>query len=383
MTMESPLLNAWLNNIANENFTTAQTVKCHMKDFEIFVKKQYGLTIEQLLQALLKKEKDAYDVFVEFVTFLKKTKLEKGLLSERVLRYRVKAIRHFLETHDVDINNTKFRNKVKMPRAIEREKVGIEKDTARQIIQECENPRLKAYVMFLAATGWRPREVLALRWKDIDFDSNPAIVKILGENTKMKRDRHIFLTTELKNQLFSWKKYNYRERTITHYNSPNRKFQKENIKPVFNDNDLVFAHYHKIKSKVSMKKQIDINYHHLFVMFDGVRKRLGLQEQNITFYSFRRLVYTTIDGLGQNQFAEYFIGHRNSNYWAKPESEKVSTFIKIEPYLTFLDITSLEAKGADNQTRIDQLQAELHKERAERERLWEVLYQQGIIKKEK
>ncbi len=382
MALESPVLNAWLDNLANENSKTAQTVKYHLKDFETYAKRQYRLSVDQLLQVLLRKEKDVYDLFIGFVTFLKKTKLEKELLTERVLRYRVKAIKHFLEAHDVDISTTKFRNKVKMPRAIEREKTGIEKDAVRQILQECQNPRLKTYVMFLAATGWRPREALALRWKDIDFDSNPAIVRILGENTKMKRDRHIFLTTELKNQMLSWKNYNYRERTLSYHDRLNKTSRKEIIRPIFDNNDPIFTIYHKEKSRVSLKRQIDINYNHLFVMFDGVRKRLGIQEQNVTFYSFRRLVYTTIDGLGQNQFAEYFIGHKNSNYWAKPESEKINTFRKIEPYLTFLDVASLEAKGADNQTRIDQLQAELQKERMERERLYEQLYRQGLIKRD-
>ena len=55
---------------------------------------------------------------------------------------------------------------------------------------------------------------------------------------------------------------------------------------------------------------------------------------------------------------------------------------KIEPYLTFLDVSQLEARGADQQTRLDQMQVELQKEREERAKLYEVLYKQGIIKKE-
>lgn len=37
-------------------------------------------------------------------------------------------------------------------------------------------------------------------------------------------------------------------------------------------------------------------------------------------------------------------------------SEKAELFKKIEPYLTFLDIQQLERKGADMQTKIEELQ---------------------------
>jgi riboflavin transporter FmnP len=45
-----------------------------------------------------------------------------------------------------------------------------------------------------------------------------------------------------------------------------------------------------------------------------------------------------------------------STYWRKKDNEKAEIFQKIEPYLTFLNIPQLERKGADLQTRIDELQ---------------------------
>jgi hypothetical protein len=108
--------------------------------------------------------------------------------------------------------------------------------------------------------------------------------------------------------------------------------------------------------------------------YDGKRREVSL-------HNFRHFVYTTVDGLGQNQFAEYFIGHANSTYWRKPESEKIATFLKIEPYLTFLDVASLEAKGADQQTRIEQVQTENFALKQQIENLYKTLYEQGVIKK--
>jgi hypothetical protein len=44
--------------------------------------------------------------------------------------------------------------------------------------------------------------------------------------------------------------------------------------------------------------------------------------------------------------------------------------------------TELEVRGAFQKTRLDQLHAELQMERIERERLYELLHVQGVMKKE-
>ena len=69
-------------------------------------------------------------------------------------------------------------------------------------------------------------------------------------------------------------------------------------------------------------------------------------------------------------------------YFKQPQKDSLEIFRKIEPYLTFLDVAQLEARRVDQQTRLDQMQFELHKEREERAKLYELLYKQGIIKKE-
>jgi hypothetical protein len=76
----------------------------------------------------------------------------------------------------------------------------------------------------------------------------------------------------------------------------------------------------------------------------------------ITLHSFRRFVKTTISDLGYADYSEYFIGHSGSTYWRKKDSEKAEIFLKIEPYLTFLNIHQLERQGADIQTKVDELE---------------------------
>jgi len=80
---------------------------------------------------------------------------------------------------------------------------------------------------------------------------------------------------------------------------------------------------------------------------------LDERQRQIIPYSFRRYVKTTISDLGYADYSEYFIWHSNSTYWRKKDSEKAEIFLKIEPYLTFLNVNQLERQGADIQTKME------------------------------
>ena len=54
------------------------------------------------------------------------------------------------------------------------------------------------------------------------------------------------------------------------------------------------------------------------------------------------------------EIIEWFIGHAGSTYYRKSEKEKAQLFAKIEPYLTFLDYSELEARGADVVTKLQE-----------------------------
>jgi paraquat-inducible protein B len=48
--------------------------------------------------------------------------------------------------------------------------------------------------------------------------------------------------------------------------------------------------------------------------------------------------------------------HSGSTYYRKTDKEKAEVFAKIEPYLTFLNIHQLERKGADIQSKVEELE---------------------------
>jgi hypothetical protein len=66
----------------------------------------------------------------------------------------------------------------------------------------------------------------------------------------------------------------------------------------------------------------------------------------------------------------------------KKEKERMDLFRKLEPYLTYLDVASLEAKGADVESKTQQVIEENLTLKQQVNELYRILYSQGIIKEE-
>ena len=90
----------------------------------------------------------------------------------------------------------------------------------------------------------------------------------------------------------------------------------------------------------------------------------------ITLHSFRRFVKTVIsDQVGQD-YSEWFLGHSKSPYYTKKEIDRKEIYAtKCMKYLTFLDYTTLEARGKGIEAKLREKDRELHdmKEKYENE----------------
>lgn len=288
-------------------------------------------------------------------------------VSNLTLKQRVVTVKNFLEYNDVDISPRKFKFKVKLPKVVKKSKEALTKEDIVDILNACADIRLKTYVMLLAATGMRAVEALSICVKDVDLQSNPPKLFVRGEFTKTRSDRAIFFTSELGSQLSAWLNYKYRTRRVC-YSNNNDKTTTEYRTPKKNGTDLIFA-----------VRQLNPNpeylYKNLRILFAKTLDRMGRgaredgneKRREITLHSFRRYAKTTISDLGYQDFSEYFIGHSGSTYWTKKESEKAEIFQKVEPYLTFLNVHQLERKGADIQSKVDELE-ELNQSLLERDR---------------
>src|SRR5215216_4453684 len=405
----SPSLAKYIKNVQQANERTAEQYEYRLSKFEKYLATISGEEDEQqqqnqeltVLDHVINKLKssnntkiNSYDLLSGFVAYLQEV---EGVENPNTIRYFVTAARNFLEYYDVEISPRKFKLKVRLPKPVVRHKEAISKEEIRDILLKCSNIKLKTYLMLLASTGMRATEALALRHKDFDFDeenrnnnNRQAFVRIRGEFTKTRTDRYVFLTREMVEQCKAWSDFKYRRRRITKVvnattNYPSGKAASYWVEPTPNPDDLFFAMPRKRKRSSFRGLYVHMNEvfaHTLDRIGFGNREDGNKSRREITFHSFRRFVKTTISDLGYQDFSEWFIGHAGSTYWRKKDTEKEELFRKIEPYLTFLDITGLESRGADMETKTDQVVAENLSLKRQVDELYRVLYMQGIIKKE-
>ena len=188
---------------------------------------------------------------------------------------------------------------------------------------------------------------MSIRVKDIDFDNKPATIYVRGENTKTKTDRIIFLTDEIASQLDAWLKYKHRTRRVCYQDKDdtgNKKTITEYRTPSLKKTDMVFAVYQSDQAPdpKSLYAELSSSFGKtLDRMGKGEKEDNNEKRRQITLHSFRRFVKSTISDLGYSDYSEWFIGHSGSTYYRKKESEKIETFRKIEPYLTFLKCISI------------------------------------------
>jgi integrase len=361
-----PLIQHYLGDLAVQNPNTAKVVGYYLEDFLQYVKDAYQdagtITVDQVVKDLKSSKVDVYDLLRGYVHYLDTRKLKPGKISPATLIQKVKVVKRLLEYSDIDISSSKFRMKVKMPRSVRRQKSPLTKNAIREILNACQDIRLKTFLMWLASSGCRATESMALRLADFDFSQSPAVVTIRGENTKTKQERRTYVTAEMEKQLKEWIAYKYRPRTNVIFNRKTQQYQHVKINPKPRQSDYVFMPYHEDESVHDNPRTLEYGYINMERAFLQLLARLGYDKGanskhgEITFHSFRRFVYTTIDSLGLNQFAEHYIGHSNSPYWSKPEEEKIETFRKIEPYLTFMDMrTKLEQNDEQVQAMREQL----------------------------
>jgi integrase len=318
----------------------------------------------------------------EYHIYLKEQGLQRSTIGNRI-----HAAKTFLEYYDIPFSNTIFRLKVRAPTRRRVELEPLSKDVVRKIILACQDIRLQTYALTLAATGMRAKEALSVRAKDIDWETGK--ISLRAEFTNTKQARTVFLTKECLKQLKLWKDYRERERRIMHYHKDRIGATNviTHVTRKFEPTELFFTTgRHK-----DVTNPADI-YDFLSRQFSRVLDRIGLQERHenkgrrhkITLHSFRRFVKTTISDLGYQDFSEYFIGHAQSTYWRKTEADKLELFHKIEPYLTYLDYSKLEAKGADVETKLsekDERLSQLENQMADMQQTLKELYQRGLIKK--
>lgn len=336
--------------LQNKSQTVTKTLTMRLWNFHKFTVEKYNLSIHEFVRTLKKQgnvnDDDVYQTLNDYVTFRSSEGVEDISIG-----YYTRTARKFMTRNGIKIPLEDFKDNVTMPKKVKRQWYDIKEDII-EILTCPMTERLKTYLMMLAATGMRPSEPLYLTINQFNFESDPPTVFINGQTTKMKIDRKNFLTKEVKKVIQDWIKFKYRKRKIVHKNNGVVTWRTE--QPEIDNKDLIFGmRNHGYKSN---PKYV---YNDLLKEFTEIRKRLHLnqmenrnntrfQRHKITFQSFRRRAKKVIEQKAGWSYSEWFIGHSGSDYWATENGEKeaIDTFKQIEPYLTYLDVTTLKASNA-------------------------------------
>ena len=73
-------------------------------------------------------------------------------------------MRSYLAYYDIDVVSSKFKRKVKMPKAYREDEEALDVRDIRNVLLVCNNRRLKTYILVLASGGFRAVEALAIIW---------------------------------------------------------------------------------------------------------------------------------------------------------------------------------------------------------------------------
>jgi integrase len=125
--------------------TTGQYLN-RLSNFGVFLNNEFdGLTIDSLVNKIKEKTADPYSVLSRYSAYLRDCNLSTIIIKQRVV-----IVKSFFEYCDIDVSPRKFKIKVRLPRAVKRNKEAISKEDVIEILNQCTDIRLKIYVMLLA-----------------------------------------------------------------------------------------------------------------------------------------------------------------------------------------------------------------------------------------
>jgi integrase len=334
----------FLSSIERNSLKSRYTYQHGLIQFQRFLSKKYSnYNLQTILKPLAENKINLYELLDIFVSYLQTT---NGTLTPSSIKLYMASIRSYFAYNDIDVIPSKFKRKVKMPKSYREDEEPLDASDIRKILLACSNRRLKAYLLVLASGGMRAVEGLAIRIKDIDFSVNPTKLHMRKEYTKTRVGRDIYISNEATHYLKQWLDWKY--------NNPERPRRQD-------ENDLVFTMYRN--------KNPNTLYINVLKEFQKLLEIVGLNERKeggkqrrrkITLHSFRRFTKSVISDQVSQDFSEWFLGHSKSPYYTKKEPERREIYAsKCMKYLTFLDYTTLEARGKSIEANLQEKDIEI------------------------
>src|SRR5437870_689550 len=114
---------------------------------------------------------DQYALLSGFVSWL----IREGY-NPRSIKNIINTTKQFLQFKDIEFVDSKLKAKVKMPRVEEIMRQPLSLDLARQILLDAQYMKLRTFLAFLDGMACRPIEGCAVRFCDLDLESDEPTV---------------------------------------------------------------------------------------------------------------------------------------------------------------------------------------------------------------
>jgi integrase len=343
----------FLDSISRNSHQSGKSYSIGLTHFQRFLNlsQDNKYTLQSIIQPLSTNLINVYELLNSFVSYLLTLKNENthSTLSKNSIALYVAAIRSYLAYYDIDLVASKFKRKVKVPKIYREDEEPLEASDIRKILLSCNNRRLKPFLLILASGGLRATEACAIRLCDIDFSVSPTKIHVRKEYTKTKVARDIYVSDEATKFLKEWIDWKYRNR------------HPKSKTPIQNITHLLFTIRTKMPVGVrTLYNKLTQEFNRILLVVGLDQRKEGMQRRKITLHSFRRSAKTVIsDQVGQD-YSEWFLGHSKSPYYTRKEQGRREIYAtKCMKYLTFLDYTTLDARGKNIETKLQEKDSEI------------------------
>ena len=329
--------------LSERNIRSRQVAQVALNQFDIFCQIKYSKDGDTIIRDIQKSEvsEKTYTLLNQFSMWLSVDHLELSIkmgqssrpMTKRMPRtiysYMVVMRSYFEEFGGIEINDRRFKKRVKIPKKITVEQDPFTHEEIRLICDIASSSRKTLY-MTLKDSGMRVGEATQLIKSDIDVTKTPMEIHIRPETTKTKQGRTAFISSEtshmLKNKLKSLS-----DETLVFATNP------DPIKSVRNET-LMFKYYRK---KTGMTEKYSHN---------------GRHKKNI--HSLRAFACTQVAEVHGEEFAHGYIGHtKHLPMYIRRKDKLPQMFKQCEPKLTLYD--TIEVVASDD--RVGNLEKELEK----------------------
>ncbi len=313
------------------------SAKTALKHFESFCMERFARSDFEVINEIKLVRLDVYKVLDSFVGYME----AQGLAATSITPY-MSFVKGWLGYCEVEISETKFKNKVTMP-VIEVDETSEDGPTFEEIerILSILPLTLKLLCMLILTTLRRPNELLRVRVRDIHFDKTPTTIYIVSGHSKNRVGRETFTTSEVTKML---KNHIKRKR--------------------LGESDYLFP-YAEARSRVSIASH-EFRYHMKKYLpdLDSVIEGTNRSIHRFTLYVFKHYGFTRAEKMHGTPFAKYLKGDKKSPYSKLSLQEKLKMYLQLEPQLSIFDATAARKALAEEQD-LKQLIINIEKRQAE------------------